>query len=185
MQSQVSKRIGFDLDGVLYPWQEVAYEERVFRFNEKQSYEDFWANFDKYSKNYIDFVLNDPTLVTRVIMSDKIKNLLRTLSVDNELFYVTARHKSLTCATLWWARTSKLPYLHNFFMVDGSKKQVVKDLKLDYYIEDREVHVLDLQELTQVIVMRQPWNKHLWNKFITIGSLEELISIIGEKEYAN
>jgi len=152
-------RIGFDIDGVLYPWHKYALNH-LKRFNgEKISYDEFWSNPLEY---YPDDVYGE---IARIIeyynqerLTYSIYERLYKLSRNHEIFYVTSRPENCKEITKKWALESELPCLDNLYIAKD-KDPIIKDLHLDYYIEDLPKVVDKIKEHTKVLLINQPWNR--------------------------
>jgi len=169
-------KIGFDLDGVLYDWHKVVYDWMVeSHSNFDVSYKDFWTdwiNQDEH-KSVANFLIKTPIFVTKLMMSDTIRNTLWTLAKTNELFYITARPRAVHFGTSWWIKTSRIPNPENLLFAKDKLPNIINH-GIDYFVEDMTKHALALQNHTKVILVAKPWNKIIQDEFPVIQSVTQL-----------
>jgi hypothetical protein len=67
-------------------------------------------------------------------------------------------------------------------MVDKFKAPVALYLGLDYFVEDRDLHALELKNITKVILVNQIWNTHIQDQFPTINHVSQLPELLKELE---
>lgn len=157
-------RIGFDLDGVLYPWHLYFYLH-VSKFSSKYfdlGYTSFWErikDLETADSSLYDAV-KIPWLYNKEKIDSTLKIMLDSLSESNELYYITARPKEAEDATKSWVVASELPQGENLYITNGCKDSVIRDLKLDYYVEDRLENYAKLKDLVRVILIKHPWNNY-------------------------
>jgi hypothetical protein len=174
-------KIGFDVDGVLYDWHEVIYDYAVRFENYRDTYEKYWYDFGhgNRSKIYVDYIVKNPTFVTKVAIDPKIKQMLWDLSKEHEIFYVTARPKEIVRATHRWFKDSDVPYMENVFIATNDDKvPFIIEHGIELFIDDRDKYITALEPYTRVIVVRKPWNKFLWDTYTNVGSVLEIPNII-------
>ena len=108
-------RIGFDIDGVIYPWHEAVLERAkreglvevsatagdLFGYPEEAGLLFHWSKFtrDKYVSDVETYMHPLPRVS---------KDVLSVLSDNFELFYVTARSGELEYPTFRWAEENNL-----------------------------------------------------------------------------
>lgn len=94
----------------------------------------------------------------------------------HEVFYITSRPKKYCSQTREWMKAKGFPVVdHRFFcgMQDDEKVAIIKDLKLDFYFDDKPAVLETLGDIeTKVYVMDQSYNQHVnlpritnWNEF--------------------
>lgn len=174
-------KINFDLDGVLYPWHSVIFEELrdsgVIDFD--RSYWDFWKydwNTDRI-KPIISEMVNE---VKYYIMSKPYpmaETVLNILSKNrHEIWYITQRPVKFYDATKIWLDAWHFPQTRNLIISDN-KMVVINATYFDYFIDDR-VEMLDkATNVKHKIVMTQPYNEDD-TKYKRIDLLGELLDII-------
>ena len=170
-------KIGFDVDGVLYPWHDIVYDYIVQELKVKCTYEEFCQAVinDAFSEIFMNNIVKNPILVTKRSIEPSIKKMLWDLSKQNEIFYVTARPKEVVLSTHKWFKDSAVPYLENVFIAtDDNKVPFILEHDIDIFVEDRDKYIRALQEYTQIIVVKKLWNQHLWKEFPCINHVTEL-----------
>lgn len=103
--------------------------------------------------------------------------LLNQLEKDgHEIFYITSRPKEFCTRTRQWVKGKGFPvHDHQFFcgMQDQEKIDIIKELNLDYYFDDKPAVLDTLQDIsTKVFVKDQSYNQQVsiprvkhWNDF--------------------
>ena len=148
------KRIGLDLDGVLYPFSTVCFnlinEAHGYKFDEIE----FWRRkrssnrfFGKHREEIDRFVRDPNTYLGAQVDINDIR-VLNSLAMYNEIFYITARSLHLEPVTKLWLMSNGIPHEENLFMGYSDKKDIIKELKIDVYVDDREEIVRDVMKVT-------------------------------------
>lgn len=180
------KTIGFDIDGVIYPWHEAVLESAkreglvevsattgdLFAYPEEDGLLFHWSKFarDKYVSNVENYLHPLPR---------RSKDVLQELSEHFTLFYVTARSGELEYPTFRWAEENNLPQRENLIVSSGPKTRYIIDNDIDVFIEDRPKYVEQLEGFTTLILLTQPWNVNYGrNNHVRIDTLEELIPML-------
>lgn len=94
----------------------------------------------------------------------------------HEIFYITSRPKQYCGKTRQWVKETGFPVHDERFycgMQDQEKISIIKDLKLDYYFDDKPAVLETLKDVsTKVYVKDQSYNQHVsiprvtqWNRF--------------------
>lgn len=182
--------LGFDIDGVLYPWHEEVWKWFIRRGGESRwgdgtpiSFYEFW----KWPNGWI--ANNEGSDIVKKLVKETLpyvsaKANEADVSIVNDIaekfadkiYYITSRPMQLQYDTTKWLRDSEFPFVDNLIMADGNggKVKVVKDVGCDYYVEDRPKYLEILPEITTVFQMTQPYNAYkIFNTHI-IGNLVEL-----------
>ena len=177
---KVRKRIGFDVDGVLYDWHDVVHDYCVQELGIKEDFLTFWRKIvaEEYSKTFLYNLINDPLLVIKRNIDPPILKLLNDLSKKYEIFYITSRPNAVRNATQYWFRTNRLPQIENLTICQGDKIPYIKDFKIELFVEDMKKHALALKDITTVVLVRKPWNEEVQDQFICINSVLELPPIL-------
>jgi uncharacterized HAD superfamily protein len=174
--------IGWDLDGVLYPWHEIVLEycisnkfidpnttlKRLFNpFNP----ENFFDN--KFTKNFRRNILRNPTFFEKAVINPKTLSVLNEVSKNHKQVYITKREvPDCVVVTKQWVR--KLPDGNNCFVLgNGNKRDLIRELQCDLYIEDRVDYAKDIQEVCRVLLLTRPWNED-WKEDGRIDRVENL-----------
>ncbi len=179
-------RIGFDIDGVIYPWHEAVLEKAkreglvevsatmgdLFAYPEQDGMLFHWSKFtrDRYVSDVETYMHPLPR---------RSKEVLSTLSGKFELFYVTARSGELEYPTFRWAEENNLPQRENLIVSNGPKARYILENKIEIFIEDRPKYVEELARYTNMILLTQPWNENYHkNNHVRIDMIEELIPML-------
>lgn len=175
------KRLGFDLDGVLYPWQEIIYNYAVNNDGETRNFHDFWreATEDVFTTGKGRFWLHNNLFYTQRDIKPSILDTLYYLDDIFDLFYVTARVKTAWRVTRHWFERNKLPRMENLYFTEDEKLSLILLNEIDIFVEDRIKHILELRNHTRTIMVRQPHNEELWNEAETIDSVVQLPEVLG------
>ena len=175
-------RIGFDIDGVLYPWHEEVWKWYVRRNGEPISFIEFW----KYPDGWI--AKNEGSAVVKAMVKETLPYVSAPANEADvsvmhditkffdDIYYITSRPEHLHYDTAQWLRKNDFPFADNLIMADGNggKVQVVKDAQCNFYVEDRPKYLEILPEITQVFKMTRPYNMYRKFNAITVGSLFEV-----------
>ena len=173
-------KIGFDLDGVLYDWHAVVYQWVVENQSDFDvSYNEFWTDWIDQEEHagLANFLVNTPIFVTKLIMSEPMREMLWTLAEDFEIFYITARPKDVHFGTEWWIKTSRIPNPENLFFAKN-KLPLIINHEIDYFVEDMTKHALALQNYTKIILVEKPWNVIIQEEFPTIQTVNQLPELL-------
>ena len=181
-----NKRIGLDLDGVLYPFPIVCYDilnkKHNFGFDEIE----FWSRTKRSNRFYgkhrveVDKIVADPNTYFAAHLSDDTKKVLNKLADKNELFYITARPPHLKPVTELWFNYNDIPCKKNLYIGYHSKREIVQELKLDILVDDRDYIIEEVKDITNAF--------RFWSSYLTeddvldshskyISDLSELLTI--------
>ena len=172
----MKKRLGLDIDGVLYPWQMVAYDYCTQMLGiESNSVEELMEDLDseKYGTTFGYNLYHDPLLVTKKMVDPGIINTIKFLYNDYEIFYITTRPEEVRSGTEWWLKVSGFPYLENLILCTTKLPHIIEN-EIDFFVEDIVKYILGLKNYTQVIPVKHPWNKIIQDEFLCINSVVEL-----------
>ena len=183
------KRIGFDIDGVLFPWHELLLQHLIFTgelevgttlgqfFNLPDGIIHSWS-----SKKQKELTRN-PKHYIRPFLRDGAKEILDALASHLEIFYITSRPSNVESATKAWVRGMGLPFRDNVYVTNGGKKALVEILDIDIFIEDRVKYLEELCNVCSVVLVTRPWNKDYdKDNHVRIDELHELpIIVLPEK----
>lgn len=180
-------RIGFDIDGVIYPWHEIVLEAAkaeglleistqsgdLFAYPEEDGLLFNWSKFAR------DRLVATPEHYMQPLPRQS-KDVLDKLSEHFELFYVTARSGELEYPTFRWAEENNLPQRKNLFVSNGPKAEIIIGRDIQVFIEDRPKYAEELAPFCEMIILSQPWNLNYTKKnHIRIEKLEELLPLFG------
>jgi uncharacterized HAD superfamily protein len=170
----MSVRVSIDLDGCVYPWQEVCYEHLRDTMDLQDSYDVFWSEtVNAYNELWLQNIIRIPFLYEKRSIEPMVLGTLDELARKYEIYYITSRPKDVTYVTERWVRKNKLPYYNNLILTDNKKVAVV-ELEIDYHVDDLPKHLFTLRGFTELFMVRQPWNSYLSDEFLTIHNVPEL-----------
>jgi len=171
--------IGFDLDGVLYPFHEAFYRELVAHCGLKESYWDFWTKsylgWDKDGR-FTNLTRLPHLFTSGVIMPSNLRTLWK-LSKMYDIIYITRRMPEINYWTGYWLKKNDVPFYENYLQTND-KLATVGEQKCAYYVEDRGVEATALSKITDVFLLKQPWNLNDRNGYTCIDNLQELEGIL-------
>ena len=100
----------------------------------------------------------------------------------HDIFYITARPKGYCKQTIEWVKELGFPVVDSQFycgMEDHEKVEIIKDLQLDFYIDDKPKVLDTLADLsTHLIVFNQAYNQHA--KYTRLYKWDEFVNIINK-----
>lgn len=178
-----NKKLGFDIDGVLFPFSTVCFE----LINRKHSYDfgemEFWSRKNRSNRFYgkhreeIERIVADPRTYIEPRVHNVVKEVLWTLAdgYNNEIFYITARDKHLEPVTDMWL--DDLPNTENLFIGHHEKTDLIRELKLDFYTDDRAGIVRHAIENIEGIDARLFWADYLSYNDVVESGLPYLFNI--------
>jgi len=107
-------------------------------------------------------------------MPDKvILDFLNRISKKNDLFYVTHRPLSALLSTEQYFKKYNFPCRDNLCF--ERKEVAVRAYDIEYFVEDLPRNVDKIKNLTQVFMVKRPWNRYYKdNKVIPINHVTEL-----------
>ena len=167
-------KIGFDVDGVLYPWHYSIHRY----FKELKGYEGdesrFWKEKAKQiSEEEWSYLVTIPILYEDTAPIYRTKEYLDMFSEKANLFYITSRPKELARITEKFLKKLDAPFKENLFIAED-KAPVVRLLSLDYYVDDQARHLERLKGITNVFLYTQPHNTDCREEYNCIRSLGEM-----------
>lgn len=160
--------VGFDIDGVLYPWHERIWEWYKDNHNENMTFKDFWRVPDGFIAKHegtilVDNLVQIPFIYNNTIVNESVVNAVKRINnISTNIYYITARPTELKRATKKWLKTNGFPRPENLVFSDDfgdGKVTAVKRFGCNYYVEDRIGHALDISESgIPVFLVNQPYN---------------------------
>ena len=179
--------LGFDLDGVLYPWHEGVWKQLTVDGYITSSFEEYWDKEwkimrEKQSTLFMNMV-NEPLMYSSQAPYFGVRSLLECLKLDgHKIWYVTQRPRHLDFITRQWIRRWRLPFEDNVIRVEGSKRQVIIENEIDLFVDDAIRHAEDLKDFTKVILVKRPYNKEIQENFDSVDSVLQVGKYINGKE---
>ena len=173
--------IAFDVDGVIYPWHEAAFEyAKLFLGAKESTVGEYFEDFEeKHPRIYIDNLLNTRHLVSIKFPKKADVLTLKNLSKENRIYYITAIPKELGISRKIWLKKHGFPYAENLILTNHHDKDYyARYYEIDLFIEDRLANAEYLSKITRVILIKRPWNKDGREKFECINTLQDLERIL-------
>lgn len=182
------KKLYFDLDGVLYPWQEQMLQHLTLCCGYIGTMEDLFCGpdcwFNTHNKLYEYNMIRIETLYETRPPTKQLIDKLNDFKERFEIGYITQRPEDIRRVTERYLRNYKFPSNENLIMTDN-KSDSIRMIECDYYVEDCGDVAETLDKLTKVFLYKQLWNGQFRNMFTTIGSIYELEDAINEFERNN
>ena len=178
-------KIGFDLDGVLYPWHTIVYEHlKETKFIDGVSFQDFWGKYYKelLSEDEMMKVVNTTSLYIKRNIEAPILDMLNRLTKDHTLYYITSRPEHVWKSTKRWADRNNLPDTENLIcMLGNGKDKYIIDNKIDIYVDDRLDIIKIVSPHTDAILVRQPYNDHGYQEYNYVQNVLEVEDYVRSK----
>lgn len=152
-------KLGFDLDGVLYPWQKAAYEWCIQNHISDKPVEEFWRDFHTLPVLMQENIVRIQPLYENFIMRPEVIKMLNRLSERYDITYITQRPLELSRVTVRYLRKYKLPNWETT-TVSENKIAEIRRQHIDIYVEDRTNFIQALRNFCQLFWITQPYN---WN----------------------
>lgn len=169
-------RFGFDIDDTLINLREHAFHIYNQKLHQNVSIEIFKQlktveiheafGLDKVAGGKMWASLLEEIYFTNCQAFDGAIELLNRLHQDgHEIFYITSRPKGYCTRTKQWVEERGVPVkAENFYcgMEDHEKIHIIKELKLDYYFDDKPQVINTLTDIpTKLFVKDQSYNQHI------------------------
>lgn len=165
--------IGFDLDGVIYPWHTAVYNYLVENKQEPvPSFRELWLDPYSYlSEEKWDYLASLPTLYSVIMPRKSILDMLNELDkAGHTIYYITNREKDLHRITEKYLDDYKFPQASNLIMTK-EKDKVVRTMELDVIVEDKPKNLEKLASLCRTIGIAHPWNEDQREYLESLGVL--------------
>lgn len=169
-------RFGFDIDDTLINLREHAFHIYKKKLNQHLPLDVFHALdrveihepfglTDKEGKEMWESSLEEIYYTNCPAFPDALETLLELEKEGHEIYYITARPERHGIRTREWLKEKGFPVRESQFyygMEDHEKISTIKELKLDYYVDDKPAVLYSLQKLpVQLIVKDQSYNQDL------------------------
>ncbi|MEH7248888.1 HAD family acid phosphatase [Neobacillus niacini] len=169
-------KFGFDIDDTLINLREHAFTIYNKRLNKSVPLEDFHALkrveihepfglTDEQGSSMWKSSLEEIYFTNCPPFPNAVETLQELDKKGHEIYYITARPKEHGEKTKVWMREQGFPVRDDRFyygMQDHEKVEIIKELQLDYYFDDK-AEVLDTlsDESLNIFVRDQSYNRHL------------------------
>jgi uncharacterized HAD superfamily protein len=169
-------RFGFDIDDTLINLREHAFHIYNRKLNQKIGLEVFreLKTVEIHEAFGLDQVAGGQmwnSLLEEIYFTDcptfegAIEFINQLEQKGHEIFYITSRPKEYCPQTRQWVKEKGFPVHDDRFfcgMQDQEKIDIIKDLNLDYYFDDKPAVLDTLQDVkTKVYVKDQSYNQHV------------------------
>ena len=176
--------IGWDLDGVLYPWHSIVLE--YCKINKlippETTMKEMWGSpgifNDQFNHILRANLVNIPTFYGSAVPSPTVMSVLQELDKFTKMVYITRRPipEAVTVTRQW---VKQLPQGKNIYISAGSKTALVKWQNCDIYVEDRIDSAKELELITSLLLLTRSWNEGWQDPGITrIYSLWDVIDYV-------
>ena len=132
------KRVGFDLDGVLYPWHRSIHRYclEIGLTKTRDCYE-FWNGESKTISDEVwDILINYLPAYEDAIPDDYVLGFVNQYK-NAEIYYITNRPIKAQRVTQRWLEKNNFPQIDNLIFVKGDKTPTLRKLGIDIYYDDR------------------------------------------------
>ncbi|MCE5221973.1 MAG: hypothetical protein LLF98_12115 [Clostridium sp.] len=176
--------ICIDIDGTISdPYYWLSYANKYFNSNIYESQVTCYniAKILNISENdYLEFYEKFKFEIhTKQILRDDVKDILDKLYKLNNIYFVTARDKSLELVTFLYLLNHEIPFDEVFVLGTHNKVPKAKDLNCDIFIEDSYENAIQLSNSDFKVILidtnynRLPLNSNIiraynWNEILKI-----------------
>lgn len=174
----MGKIIGFDLDGVLYPWHESVYTFYEYEMGYTKSYKEFWEEVNLWPKEKQEYLVSLPFLYENKVPSESLMNFLYFCKNNaDDMYYITNRPEDLERITKRYFRRYDFPYPDNLF-ITGDKATTCRYLGVTHFLDDHAKHVKAVEGISKAYLMAKPWNVEFQEELRTVKNLKEFQEIV-------
>ena len=179
--------ICIDIDGTITdPYYWLSYANKYFNSNIHESQVtcyDIAKVLNVEESDYLEFYEKFKIEIhSKQILRDDFKDILDKLYKLNNIYFVTARDKSLELVTFLYLLNNEIPFDEVFVLGTHNKVPKAKDLNCDIFIEDSYDNAIELSNSGfKVILIDTNYNRFpLNNNIIRAYSWNEILQIITE-----
>ncbi|MFT8351645.1 5' nucleotidase, NT5C type [Clostridium saccharoperbutylacetonicum] len=121
-------------------------------------------------------------------LREDVKNVLNKLFENNNIYFVTARDKSLELLTNLYLKQNKIPFDDVFVLGTHNKVPTARNLNCDIFIEDSYDNAIELSASGFKVLLidtnynRDPINKNITRVYNWMEILENINKMSKEKE---
>jgi FMN phosphatase YigB (HAD superfamily) len=179
--------LGFDLDGVLYPWHEKVWKELTNMDKIDTTFDGYWSNYKEWrtegnNETLFMNLVNDPLMYSSQAPYFGVRSFLKSLEIEgHDIWYITQRPRHVDFTTRAWVKHWRLAYPENVIRVETSKRLPVIEKEIDLFVDDAIRHAEDLKDYTKVILRNRPWNVGAQENFDTVDSVLQVGRYINGK----
>lgn len=177
----MTKVLGLDLDGVLYNWHTAVYDYVKLYRNYQGSYTKFWSDdYKNLSDEMWKFLTTIDIFYSSQAPTDDCVRFLNDVSSNFEIFYITSRPDYVKLTTEQYLRKYNFPFQENLIFT-SNKVNEARRYCVDFFVEDMPANIDSLSKVTNVILMAQPWNKDIQDKYLTVRSINQILQHLEAK----
>jgi len=178
------KRLGLDLDGVLYNWHNAVYTELQIYEDLDVDFHEFWSSiYTTYkTKKFWEYLVNLRHLYGNQVPSKELVEMVQNIGRRYSIYYITNRPVQVADTTRNWLNRYKFPYVRNLIFTKD-KPAVCNSVDIHLMVEDRVHNVIELLDADiNTIVIRQPYNEFalpdLSKRCVVLNSVLQLKEIL-------
>ena len=165
------RNIGLDLDGCLYLWHSAVYDYFRFYKNYTGTWREFWTTkYKTFSDSDWKYITEVDIFYSSQPPTTDCVNFINNIKDRFEIYYITSRPMLVKTTTEQFLKRYKFPFHENLIFTDD-KVNTARLLKLDYAVDDMPKHVEGLAKVTKIIMISQPWNIDIQDKYPTSQTL--------------
>lgn len=169
-------RFGFDIDDTLINLREHAFnlynrklekniKSEVFHALKRVEIHEPFGLTDEQGKNMWNDSLEEIYYTTCPPFPGAVETIQELDNHGHEIYYITARPKAHGERTKTWMKQQGFPVQNGRFfygMQDGEKVHIIKDLDLDYYVDDKPAILETLSEDSATVLLKdQSYNRQM------------------------
>ncbi|WP_404451267.1 HAD family acid phosphatase [Virgibacillus necropolis] len=169
-------RFGFDIDDTLINLREHAFilynqklkksiSREVFHALKRVEIHEPFGLTDEQGKNMWKNSLEEIYYTTCPPFPGAVETLLELEKQGHEIYYITARPKEHGERTITWMKEQGFPVRDDRFfygMQDDEKVHIIKNLELDYYVDDKPAILDTLADESALLLLKdQSYNRHV------------------------
>lgn len=179
--------LGLDLDGTLYPWQQSLHSWLQRYRDVTLSFHEWWGKIQTgeifYPESWWENMVLIEHLYSNIPPQQQDIDLLHKLAEEYHIVYITHRSEYLRHTTSSYLKNYNYPNYDELYMSKTPKDITVREHRCNFYVEDTPEIAESLQDITNVILMEQPWNEGEEDKYVSISSLQELPEALKKFDY--
>lgn len=165
------RTLGLDLDGVLYEWHKSIYDFFTRYKGYTGTLNEFWQiECLKFDEDFWNYIIEVDIFYSDRSPTKDCEDFINVVKDKFEIYYITARPDYVKTTTEQYLRRHNFPFLDNLIFTHD-KVNMARKLQLSYMLEDNIKQIEGLSKVTNAILIAQPYNKEIWDKYPTAHSL--------------
>lgn len=151
--------IGFDLDGVCYPWQEIIHAYcYAHNLTTETNPQIFWTSWLANNEEVIQGLTSINTFYVNGNPYVGLLPMLHRLKERYNIYYITSRPKSSEEETFKYLFSWGFPDFENL-LYTKDKPKAIQGLDIIAYVEDRVELAVAMHPYTKVFLVDKPYNR--------------------------